>query len=607
MSPVPETRTPNDVAILWRLAGYGWQHRGRWFLLIGATVGLAILSGSLFFFLKLLLDALTGHVDELNGKLAWFGVAPLAVDQAGQAMVHLGRAMLVVAPVTAALAYIAWHAGGWLANRCVQDLRGQFIGHLIGLDLAFHGSLSRGDLLTRLTSDVQSMQGLFAALFGKVMQRPAVSLGTIAWLFVINWRFAAIVFLLLLPLAAGIARLLRKTRRRAHTARERLADNVSVLEQITAGIRVIKAMGSAAAERTRYAVANRSLFDANLRLVRARAQTDAITNGTIFAVTGLALIAGAWFIGARLITISEFIVFVGALGQLTSQVRSGSRSWGEIQENLPAAVRVFAVLDRPSAISDRPDARDCPEPKRAIRLEGVRFRYAAGSDDVLNGIDLEIPIGSVVALVGEAGAGKSTVLDLIPRFRDATGGTVTWDGVDVRDWRQDSLVHHCAVVQQDSYLFNDTVESNIRYGRPAATVADVEQAARRAHVHDAILGLAGGSGYATVVGDRGERLSGGQRQRVAIARALLRDAPILLLDEPTSALDAENERHVQDALAELMRGRTTIIVAHRLATIQHADVIYVLGDGRVIEQGTHRSLVERGGQYARLVALQRLA
>jgi ABC-type multidrug transport system fused ATPase/permease subunit len=346
-----------------------------------------------------------------------------------------------------------------------------------------------------------------------------------------------------------------------------------------------------------------------MRLARSRAQTDATTNAAIFAALALTLFATSAAVVRGWITLEVLILFLGALGRLTNLLRTGTRSYGEIQEAMPAAERVFAVLDRPSLIADKPDARDCPVPRERIRLENVAFHYATDAEDVLRGITMDIPVGKTVGLVGESGVGKSTILDLIPRFRDATGGRITIDGIDIRDLKHASLVKRFAIVQQDSFLFNDTVYNNIRYGRPDASREEIEQAAKRAHIHDAILGLEGGKGYDTVVGDRGERLSGGQRQRVAIARALLRDAPVLLLDEPTSALDADSERHVQAALAELMRGRTSIVVAHRLATIQHADLIYVLGRtaGNVVESGNHRDLVAKDGEYARLVRMQQLA
>ena len=578
--------------MLVRLFRYGLRYRGRLVLMLVATAAVGASTGYLFKALKDVLGLL--QVADGGGRAGSDGLIRLAVQLA------------LLAPWVAAAAYFAWTQGQWLANRCMLDLRDQFLSHLVRLELGFHTSLTRGDLISRMTNDLAWVQGLFQTVFGKVLQRPAATVGIGVWLFWINWQLAMMVFLILVPVGVILSRLLKRTRKRSRRARASLGENVSVLEQITAGIRVIKAMGSAKAESARYARANEELFAANMRVARARAQTDAVTNGAIYLLTGIALVACAWLVGRSEITVPDLIAFLLALGSMTSNLRSANRSWGEIQECLPAAERVLEVLDRPSLIADKPDARPCPPPVQAIRLEGVRFAYDAGAD-VLPGVNLTIPIGTTVALVGESGGGKSTVMNLIPRFYDVTGGKVTIDGVDVRDLRHADLVRHFAIVQQDSFLFNDSVAANIRYGRPEATDAEIEQAAARAHVHEAILGLEGGAGYQTVVGDRGERLSGGQRQRVAIARALLRDAPVLLLDEPTSALDAESETYIQAALRELMQGRTSIIIAHRLATIQHADVIYVLGKGAgVIESGSHQELIAKNGAYARLVKMQDL-
>jgi ATP-binding cassette, subfamily B, bacterial MsbA len=582
----------SDLSLLWRLFRYGWRYRGRLAVMLIATTAMAATSAYLVVVTKSILDLQAAE----------------AAD-AAKTMLDIAIRLAALTPVAAASFYIAWTSGQWLANRCVQELRGDLISHLVRLELAFHSSLSRGDLLSRLTSDVAAVQILFQNLFGKVLQRPAEAIGTVGALFWIDWRLASIVFLFLVPLAALIARLLRRIRKRSRKARQRLAENVVAMEQITSGIRVIKAMGSADAERQRYADANQNLFEANMRLARSRAQTDATTNAAIFGGLALALLGMSYILVKGWSDVGSLLLFLGALGRLTNLMRTGTRSYGEIQENLPAAERVFAILDRPNDIADRADAVDCLPPSTAITFEHVSFRYAHDSEEVLRDVDLVIPIGKTVALVGESGAGKSTMLDLIPRFREVTGGRITIDGVDVRNFRNDSLVRHFAIVQQDNFLFNDTVYNNIRYGRPAATRAEIETAAKRAHVHETILSLEGGLGYETIVGDRGERLSGGQRQRVAIARALLRDAPVLLLDEPTSALDADSERHVQEALLELMKGRTSIVVAHRLSTIQHADIIFVLSrkTGAVVESGTHRELVVQGGEYARLVKIQQLA
>jgi subfamily B ATP-binding cassette protein MsbA len=371
-------------------------------------------------------------------------------------------------------------------------------------------------------------------------------------------------------------------------------------------------MGSAEREVVRYTGSNTELVAANMRLSKTRAQSEAVTNCAIFAIAGLGLMACGLLFDRRLIEPGALLSFLAIMGRLINVIREAQRGWGDLQEQIPSAARVLMLLDRPSALPERPDAIPCPAPRQGIALRGVRFRYAPDSGEVLRGIDLDIPVGSTVALVGSSGGGKSTIIDLLPRFYDVTGGSITWDGHDLRDFAIATIAPHIAIVGQESFLFDDTIRANIAYGRPAATDAEIEAAARRANLHDDILRLEGGLGYATRVGDRGGRLSGGQRQRIAIARALLRDAPILLLDEPTSALDAHSEEHVQAALKELMAGRTVVMIAHRLATIQHADRIYVLAGkndpqpGTILEYGTHSELIARGGRYSELVRLQQL-
>ena len=333
-----------------------------------------------------------------------------------------------------------------------------------------------------------------------------------------------------------------------------------------------------------------------------------IAYGLTFLAPGVIVLIAIPLVSSDNISGAVLGTFAASIGRLTTLIRVFQKTWGGLLTQLPAVERIFQFIDHQPSVNDLPDAQPCPVPQQTISLEHVGFSYEQADHPVLSQCQLTIPIGKTVALVGESGAGKSTILDLIARFYDVQHGKVCFDGIDVRQLQHHSLISHLSIVQQDSFLFDDTIENNIRYGHPHATQAEVEQAARQAHIHDTIMALEGGAGYQTRVGNRGELLSGGQRQRVAIARALLRDAPILLLDEPTSALDSASEAHVQAALKELMRNRTCIIVAHRLATIQHADMICVLDkrSGQFHEIGTHQELIERGGAYAQLVEHQQL-
>jgi len=595
----------HDWPTIKRCLANGWAYR--WLIAAAVLCALAF-TGLLALLVTRLPELIT-----LLGKAGGAGLGEAERQQVIAGLRSLGLGMLPLAPLAGLAAFGAWYYGQLAANRTMQDLRNRVLTHLVGLELAYHQQLSRGDLLTRMTNDLQATLRLQQLLYGKVLMKPFESAGMAVALVCIDWRLAAAVLGALIPVALVLWPLLRRTRDRSWRARERMEENFGVLEQITAGIKVIKAMGSAEREVERYAGSNAELVRANMKVAKTRAQSDGITGLAVFAIAGLGLIVCAWLYGNGWVQPAALVVFLGGIGRLINLLRETQRAWGDVQENVPSVERIYELLDRAPALADDPAAPTCPVLQQAIGFHGVRFRYAADAADVLRGIDLEIPVGRTIALVGSSGGGKSTIVDLIPRFHDVTGGTITWDGADLRSFRLSTIAQHVAIVGQDSFLFDDTIRANIVYGRPGATVADIEQAARRANIHDDILRLEGGKGYDTPVGDRGSRLSGGQRQRVAIARALLRDAPILLLDEPTSALDPQAEEHIQVALKELMKGRTVVVVAHRLATVQHADRIYVLAGkddpqpGTVLEAGSHAELVARGGRYAELVRLQTLA
>jgi subfamily B ATP-binding cassette protein MsbA len=592
-----------DFPLIKRVLAQGWPYRWMILLSLVCSAVTGVMSG--FLFTKL------GPFFKLMGRAETNDPSDLITATKG--LGALGLLLITLAPCAGVASFMSWWSGQWVANRSMRDLRDRVLGHLVRLDLAFHSDLRRGDLLARLTTDLAGVLMVQQQLYGKMAQRPLESIGILAFVAYTDVRLLTAILIVLAGAAAILIPLVRRTRKRSQRARETLVANFGVLEQITAGIRVIKAMGSTEREQSRYAQHNRDLFRDNMRLVRTRAQSDAISNIAIWAIAGGSMILGGWLFEKQLITPGLLVLAIAALGRLITSLREVLRTWGDIQECLPSVARVSALLDRTSAVADAPNAAACLPPRTAIVLKQVSFRYRADDQDVLRDISMTIPIGKTVALVGRTGAGKTTLLDLLPRFHDVTGGHITIDGVDLRHVRVDSLAQYFAIVQQDNFLFDESIYQNIAYGRPGATRAEVEAAARRADVHDDILALEGGRGYDTVAGDRGGRLSGGQRQRIAIARALLRDAPILLLDEATSALDAESEGNVQAALTELMRGRTVVVIAHRLATVQHADLIYVLAGkdhplrGTIIESGSHAELVARGGEYADLVRLQQLA
>jgi subfamily B ATP-binding cassette protein MsbA len=385
-------------------------------------------------------------------------------------------------------------------------------------------------------------------------------------------------------------------------SQEKIAELNVLLHEALAGTKIVKAFGREAHEAERFDRVNQRL----LALALKDHRTDEITDPLMEVLAALGIMGAIWYGGHQVIsgamTPGDFFSFTAAVALLYGPVRQISRIMNTIQQSTGAVERVFEVLDVPPAIADRPGARILETFTQSLRLEGVSFRYPGAGELVLADIDLEVPRGEVVAFVGMSGAGKSTLLDLLPRFHDVTTGRIVVDGHDVRDLTQASLRAQIGLVTQDTFLFSDSIYYNIAYGRPGAPFDDVARAARQAHAEEFILACP--RGYETLVGERGVRLSGGQRQRLAIARAFLKDPPILILDEATSDLDAESEFMVQQALADLMRGRTVLIIAHRLATVRNADRIVVVHEGRIVEVGRHDQLLASDGVYRRLYALQ---
>jgi subfamily B ATP-binding cassette protein MsbA len=389
----------------------------------------------------------------------------------------------------------------------------------------------------------------------------------------------------------------RKVRKYSRQSQEHLAGLSAVLQENVSGVRVVKSFGMESYEEAKFNHENRNVFGRLIKTVLARNVNQPLME----FVAGLGIVAIMMYVRVSELDFGEFFGFAAALGIVYQPVKMLSKVHMEIQKAMGSAERIFALLDEPIDVVEKPDGVRLEEPLRDITFENVAFRYGDGPK-VLRDVNLTVNAGEKVALVGSSGSGKSTLVSLVPRFYDTTEGAVCINGIDLRDFSFEGLRSQIALVTQDTFLFNDTIANNIAYGQDEVDMDRVREAARKANALEFIEDME--EGFDTLVGERGGRLSGGQKQRLAIARAIYRDAPILILDEATSALDNESERLVQSAINEMRKGRTSFAIAHRLSTIQHSDRILVLEEGRIVEQGTHKELLDRGGVYRKLYDLQ---
>ena len=489
-----------------------------------------------------------------------------------------------------------------IVYRITADMQKAMFGHLLSSDLARLTREPAGALISRFTNDVNVIRNAIARGFTNVVRDVLTVVALVGTMIYLDWLLSLIV-LVVYPLAAiPIVNIGKRMRRASIDSQVQIGETTALLNESFSGARMVKTYGLESYEQRRADRAFERMYHIFMKMVRGRARLDPILEVLGGIAVGGVIAFGGWRVATGQGTIGEFTGFISALLIAAQPVRAIGTLNTILQEGLAAVQRIFTLLDERPRIVDRPNAQPLNVTGGAIALRGVDFAYGDEGAKALSAFSLEVPAGKTVALVGRSGAGKSTVFNLVPRLFDVTGGTVTIDGQDVRELTVASLRRAIAVVSQDVVLFNDTVRANIAFGRPEAGDEAIHAAAVAAAADAFIRQLP--EGYDTVVGDRGMRLSGGERQRIALARAILKDAPILLLDEATSALDAESERLVQQALERLTRGRTTLVIAHRLATVRNADLIVVMEDGRVVEQGRHEELLARGGLYAHLCRLQ---
>lgn len=488
--------------------------------------------------------------------------------------------------------------------KVIRSLRMDIFGHVSELHLGFFSDERKGDLMSRITNDVQEVENSIVSSLKVVFKEPATIIIYFIALFTMSFQLTLFT-LVLLPISGTIiSEITKRLKKKARQSQESLGRLVNILDETLSGMRVIKAfnarnyvVGKFDEEVNKYANINISMAHKN-ELASPLSQ-----------FMGVSVVAGILLYGGTLVLnndsaldASEFFVYIVIFSQILNPAKAISSAFSTIQRGLASGERIFSVVDTQPAIADKADAKTLTTFNDSITFENVQFKYQ--DETVLKDINLTIPKGKTVALVGPSGGGKSTLADLVPRFYDPSEGNVLLDGVSLQDYTTDSIRSKMGIVTQESILFNDTIFNNIAFGIPDANTEKVEQAAKIANAHDFIMESP--LGYQTEIGDRGARLSGGQRQRLSIARAVLKNPDILILDEATSALDSESERLVQDALNKLMQNRTSLVIAHRLSTIQHADMIVVLKQGEIVETGKHTELLRQNGLYKKLNTMQAL-
>jgi subfamily B ATP-binding cassette protein MsbA len=482
----------------------------------------------------------------------------------------------------------------------VKNLRTAIFRNITRMQVSFFNNHRKGDLLSRFTNDIAEVEGAVMNSLKAVVKEPITLIVYFGALFYISTKLTLFT-LIVVPVIGGVlGEIVRRLKKQAKQSQESLGRVVSILDEVFGGMRVVKAFNARSYVIAKMEEENTFNNRVNLSMAYKNELASPVSEFLGVCIVSVVVFFGGQLVMSEQLDAATFFSFLAIFASIIQPVKAFSQGLTQLQKGMASARRIFEVIDMQPAIEDKEGAVKLDEFSGSIEFKNVNFAY--DQKLVLNDINLTIPKGTTVALVGPSGGGKSTLADLVPRFYDVTGGDVRIDGKSLKDYQVDSLRKQMGIVTQESILFNDTIYNNISFGMTSATKESVIEAAKIANAHDFIMQTE--QGYDTVIGERGSKLSGGQRQRLSIARAVLKNPPILIMDEATSALDSESEKLVQEALFNLMKNRTSLVIAHRLSTIQHADEIVVVQDGRIVERGTHGQLMGRDGLYRKLNEIQ---
>ncbi|NRA49649.1 MAG: ABC transporter ATP-binding protein [Phaeodactylibacter sp.] len=599
----------------WRLLGYMRNYKGYVGLNIFSNIMTALFTALsiplLVPFLEILFDRrelITQQPEvawDIEGATASFNyyISQLIINEGKEAaLVFVCVAILSVFLLKNLFRYLSLFFMAPVRNGIIRDLRAQMFDKVLVLPLAYFSEERKGDLMSRMTSDVQEVEWSILNVLEAVFREPLIIFGALGFMVYVSPALTGFVFLLMIFTGVVIGGIGRRLKKKSAEVQNRLGNLVSILEEGLGGLRIIKGFNAEHYQKEKFRVENDGYRYSLTRLLWRRDLASPLSEFLGIGTVAVLLWYGSRQVFSGQLDAETFLTFIFAFYNVIDPAKKLSKAVYNVQKGVGAMQRMETLLDAPVDIKDTPKALPLTDFQDGIEYQNVTFSYRKDEGPVLKNINLNLPKGKVVALVGASGAGKSTLADLLPRFYDVKDGQVLIDHKNIRDYKLRDLRNLMGIVSQDAILFNDSIYNNIVFGLEGVTQEAVIAAAKAANAHDFIT--ASEQGYQTNIGDRGSKLSGGQRQRLTIARAILKNPPILILDEATSALDSESEQLVQKALLELMKNRTSIVIAHRLSTIQHADEIIVMRDGEIIEQGTHETLLSKDGEYQKLVELQ---